>query len=58
MISVASALGGFDMEGVLTASCQQGIWHIHLEASNETQTFQLIDIDLTEEEATALGLDG
>jgi hypothetical protein len=57
VISVASALGGFDMEGVLTASCQQGIWHIHLEASNETDTFQLIELDLTAEEAAALGLD-
>lgn len=57
VISVASALGSFDMEGVLTASCQQGIWHIHLEASNETDTFQLIELDLTAEEAAALGLD-
>lgn len=58
VISVASALGSFDMEGVLTASCQQGIWHIHLEASNETDTYQLIELDLTAEEAAALGLDG
>ncbi|MBR4458247.1 MAG: hypothetical protein IKS31_04725 [Clostridia bacterium] len=58
VISVSSVLGSFDMEGNLTAACQQGIWHIHLEASNETQTFQLIDMDLTEEEATTLGLDG
>ena len=58
VISVASALGNFDMEGVLTASCQQGIWHIHLEASNKTDTFQLIELDLTAEEAAALGLDG
>ena len=57
VISVSSALGSFDMEGVLTASCQQGIWHIHLEASNETDTFQLIELDLTTEEAAALGLD-
>ena len=58
VISVASALGNFDMEGVLTASCQQGIWHIHPEASNKTDTFQLIELDLTAEEAAALGLDG
>ena len=58
MISVSSALGSFDMEGILIASCQQEIWHIHLEASNETQNFHLIDMDLTKEEATALGLDG
>ncbi len=58
VISVSSALGSFDMEGVLTVSCQQGIWHIHLEASNETDTFQLIELDLTAEEAAALGLDG
>ncbi len=57
VISVTSTLGSFDMEGTLTVSCKQGVWHIHLEASNETQTFQLIEIDLTTEEATALGLE-
>lgn len=58
LISVDSPFGSFELPGSITAQIVDGALIIHLEASNESDTFELAHFSLGTLEADALGLVG
>jgi len=57
-VSVHSKFGGFDLPGDIKAEIVDGALTIHLEASNETSTFELAHFILGKETADKLGVTG
>ena len=57
-VSVKSKFGSFDLPGDIRAEIVDGALNIHLEASNEVDTYVLADFELGKDEAKKLDLKG